>query len=87
MGAKGWSVVRSILWQGLRLTMIGTFLGIAISIALSRVLRAVVFGAPVADPLTWAGVLGTVFSVTVLACWLPARRASRLDPTEALRAD
>ena len=87
IGAKRWTVVHSILLQGLKLAGIGTLVGIAISIALSRVLGAVVFGISVADPLTWTGVLGMVLSVTVQACWLPASRASRLDPTEALRAD
>jgi predicted permease len=87
VGATGARVRTSVLMRGLRLGALGALLGVFVGSLAAGGLRRLVYGVGVADPLTWVGAVGAVVGVTMLASWLPARRASRLDPIAALRAD
>jgi ABC-type antimicrobial peptide transport system permease subunit len=87
LGATASDVKRMILGQGLRTIAIGVASGAAASLALTRAVRAMLFGVSPTDPLTFAGVTLLLVGVTLLACYLPARRATRVDPMIALRAD
>jgi len=79
--------VAMIVGQGLRLTALGAALGIGASIALSRFLEGLLYEVSPADPATYAGVSAVLVAVALVACWIPARRAARIDPVQALRAE
>ncbi len=66
---------------------LGMGAGAILAVAFSRLLSALLFGVAFVDPITWVGMLALVGVTTLAACWLPARRASRLDPCAALRSD
>ena len=87
LGAQRSDVVRLVLTQGLKLALAGTAIGIAVALALSRVLRQFLFGVRPADPVTIIGVALLLTIVALAACWLPAFRASRIEPTQALRIE
>jgi predicted permease len=87
VGATGEDVVRSVLRSGLRLAAVGVGVGVVLAIALSRLVSALLYGVTIVDPLTWVGMVTLVGVTTLLACWLPARRASLLDPSAALRSN
>jgi ABC-type antimicrobial peptide transport system permease subunit len=76
-----------MLRQGMRLLVIGLVVGFAGALATSRVLRAMLFQVSATDPLTYFGVALLLAAVAAVACWIPARRASRVDPMEALRME
>ena len=63
----------------------GVTLGLVASLGLTRLMTSMVFGVSVTDPLTYAAVVVILLAVAVLACWIPARRAMRVDPMAALR--
>jgi len=73
--------------HGLGLTATGILLGITIAVALTRLVSAFLFGVGPMDPTTYAVVSATLAAVALLATYVPARRASRVDPLIALRAD
>jgi putative ABC transport system permease protein len=87
LGAKQSGVLRFVLGQGLRLTLLGVAIGLVGAFAATRAIQAMLFGVGAMDPLTYAVVLVALASVAMLACWIPARRASRVDPLVALRGD
>ncbi|MCP3161977.1 ABC transporter permease [Myxococcus qinghaiensis] len=85
LGARPQDVLRLVLGQGARLTGVGIALGLMGSLALSRLLTSQLHGLTATDPLTF-GAVATFFSlIALLACWFPARRATRVDPLVALR--
>jgi putative ABC transport system permease protein len=86
-GAQIGDVRQMFLRHGLLLTATGIALGIGFAVVLSRVLSALLFGVGPMDPMTYAVVSGALTAVALLATYLPARRASRVDPVVALRAD
>jgi predicted permease len=85
LGASGASVRAGMLREALALAATGTALGLAAAFALSRTIRGLLFGVVPGDPLTYAAAAATLLAVAALAAWLPARRATRVDPVEALR--
>ncbi|HEX5073445.1 MAG TPA: ABC transporter permease [Gemmatimonadaceae bacterium] len=87
IGAAGGDVVGMIMKQGLSLVVVGAIIGIGGALAASRLLHGVLYSPSVIDPMTFAGVPLLLTGVAALASWLPARRASGVNPLEALRRE
>jgi putative ABC transport system permease protein len=85
LGASSGDVLRMILGQGLRTIFIGVAIGIIGSLALTRTLESLLFGVTATDPLTLGAVTLLLVGTALLACYIPARRATRVDPMVALR--
>ena len=78
-------MLRLILRQGMKLSAFGAVFGLAASLGLTQVLRNLLYGVSPSDPLTFVAVFLLLCAAALLACWLPARRATKVDPMEALR--
>ena len=87
LGARAGSVVRLILGQAFALVGAGALVGGLAALALRRVVASQLYGVGAADPVTFAGVSAVLLSAALIACWPPARRASRVDPLKALRCE
>jgi putative ABC transport system permease protein len=87
LGAKSADVLQLVARRGLRLTLTGMGVGLALSLALGQLVRSFLFGLSPADPLTLLGVVLLLGAVALMASWIPARRATRIDPMRALRAE
>ena len=87
LGAKRRDVLRLVIRQGMTMTLIGLVIGLVSAFALSRVIAGLLFGVSPKDPLTFAGVSIVLLAVALLACLLPARRATRVNPIVALRSE
>jgi ABC-type antimicrobial peptide transport system permease subunit len=87
LGAATGDVLWMILRQGARTILTGIAIGIVAALALTRSVAALLFGVTATDPLTFIGVTLLLFSAALLACYLPARRATQVDPITALRAE
>jgi putative ABC transport system permease protein len=85
LGAQAADVLRLMLRQGLRLVITGVALGLLISAVATRVLSAALYGISPTDPLTFGVITLLLGVVALLACWIPARRATKVDPLIALR--
>jgi predicted permease len=85
LGARAADVVRLVLRQGLRLVIVGVAIGLALSVVATRVLTAALFGVSPTDPLTFGATTLLLGLVALMACWIPARRATKVDPLDALR--
>jgi putative ABC transport system permease protein len=85
LGAKSADVLKMILSQGARTIFIGVVVGIAGALALTRAAKSLLFGVTATDPLTFGGVTVLLVGAALLACYIPARRATRVDPMVALR--
>jgi putative ABC transport system permease protein len=85
LGARRADIVGMVLREALWLTAIGSAIGLAIAAIISRVLAAFLFGVPPSDPITFGGVTILFAAIALAACYWPVRRATRIDPTEALR--
>lgn len=87
LGAQPHNVLQLILGQGMKLVLLGLGLGLVASVGLSRLLTSQLFGVSAADPLTLVASAVVFAAVSLLACWIPARHATRINPVEALRAE
>ncbi|PTX94415.1 ABC transporter permease [Opitutus sp. ER46] len=87
LGATSHNILRLVLQQGLRLVALGLALGLVASVALTRLLQAQLFAIGWLDPLAIGGSTIVFLLVALIACWLPARRATRINPVEALRTE
>ena len=87
LGADATLVLRLVVGGGLRLAILGVGLGVVGALLLTRVLASLVFGVRTSDPLTLLATAAALLAAAVLASWLPARRATRVDPAVSLRAE
>src|SRR5262245_49503959 len=87
LGAQRRDVLKLVVMQGMTLTLIGIGIGLAAALALTQLMRSLLFEVSVTDPLTFAGLAAMLSVVALLACWIPARRATRVDPMIALRCE
>jgi putative ABC transport system permease protein len=87
LGAQSGDVLRLLLGQGTQLALVGTAIGLACAGALVRLLNSTLPSVPGSDPLAVAGLAVLLNAITLLACWLPSRRATKIDPVIALRSE
>ncbi len=85
MGALPGDVLRLVVLHGMKLVVAGVVLGLVVSLGLTRLMASLLFGVSATDPLTFALVAFLLFMVALIACWVPARRAAKVDPMVALR--
>jgi predicted permease len=85
LGAESGDVRRMILWQGMQLAVAGVLIGVLSALGLTRFIATFLFGVQARDPLVFVGIPLTLAAVALMAVWLPALRASRVDPITALR--
>jgi putative ABC transport system permease protein len=85
LGAQSSDVIKLIVGQGMLLTLIGIVIGLAAAYGLGGMMSSLLFGVGATDPWTFAGVAALLVWIALLACYLPARRATRVDPLVALR--
>ncbi|HKW09243.1 MAG TPA: FtsX-like permease family protein, partial [Gemmatimonadaceae bacterium] len=86
LGAEPGAVRRMVVLQGMRLALIGVIIGVVAAYGLSRYLSTLLFGVQARDPLVFIGVPVLLAVIALLAVWVPASRASRIDPLGALRS-
>jgi ABC-type antimicrobial peptide transport system permease subunit len=87
LGANPRDVFAIVLGQGLKTTALGTAIGLVAAVGLARLLESLLFGVTPTDPVTFVSTVAVVTTVSALACYLPARRATGADPMEALRQE
>jgi ABC-type antimicrobial peptide transport system permease subunit len=85
LGAQRKDVLTLVLSEGMKLVLVGAVIGIAAALGLSRLMAGMLYGVSATDPLTFAAVPIVLLGVAMLACYIPARRAMRVDPMTALR--
>ncbi|HEY7180841.1 MAG TPA: ABC transporter permease [Blastocatellia bacterium] len=87
LGAQTRDVLRLIVGQGMKLALAGVVIGLIATLALTRLMASLLFGVSATDPITFVAIAALLFMVAIAACWIPARRASKVDPMAALRCE
>jgi ABC-type antimicrobial peptide transport system permease subunit len=87
LGASPRNILSLVVWQGMVLAFSGVAIGLAAAFLLARLIRSLLFGVEVTDPTTFAGISLLLAMITLLACYIPAQRAARIDPMISLRCD
>jgi ABC-type antimicrobial peptide transport system permease subunit len=87
LGATPASLRALVLRQGMTLTIIGTAIGIGVAALATRAMSTLLFGISRLDPVTYLGVIALLLGVSAIACWVPAWRASRVDPAVTMRGE
>jgi ABC-type antimicrobial peptide transport system permease subunit len=87
LGAQKYNVLAAVMRQGMTLTLLGCGLGVILAAALTRIVSSLLYGIAPTDPLTFALTVLLLGGVALVSCWLPARRAARVDPMAALRCE
>jgi predicted permease len=87
LGAEPRDVIRLVVRQGVALAAVGIVVGLLAALALTRLMRSMLFEVTSSDPLTFVAICAILVATALVACWIPARRATRVQPTEALRAE
>ena len=87
LGAAPGNIFKLVVGHGLRLSAAGIVLGVAAAFGLTRAIASMLVGIRPTDPVTFAAIIGLFFVIAAMACWIPAIRAARLDPTAALREE
>jgi putative ABC transport system permease protein len=85
LGAQRYQVQRLVMREGLVLTGIGTATGILVALWATRYLASLLYDVPATDKLTFVAVAGLLLAIALVACWVPARRATQVEPMVALR--
>jgi len=87
LGSQARDVLRLVVGQGMKLALVGVGIGLAASFGLTRLMSKLLFSVSPTDPLTFAAIVVLLLLIALLACWVPARRATRVDPLVALRCE
>ena len=87
LGAEAGRVRRMVVVQGARVVAVGVLIGVAVALAFTRTLGSLLFGVKAVDALTFVGMSASMVAIGLLASYVPARRASKVDPIESLRGD
>lgn len=87
LGAKASDVLRMVVWRGMSLTLIGVALGLVAGLALTRVLKNLLFSVSATDPMIFTLIALLLFGVALIASYIPARRAAKVDPIRVLKSE
>jgi putative ABC transport system permease protein len=87
LGAQTSDVLKLVLRQGMKLVLLGVALGAGVALGVTQLVKSLLFGLSATDPLAYTGVALLLMLVALLACWLPARRATKVDPMITLRCE
>ena len=87
LGVQVSDVLRLVVRQGMTLTLVGLVIGLVAALGLTRWIKKLLFGVSATDPVTFVGIATSLLVVALLACWIPARRATKVDPLVALKCE